>query len=71
MSNSEPSAIVLHGIACIGGLYKSFDSKLIEDFAAARCIRDFCCAQASFPLADSWLPRLTPRKALAIISAGQ
>ena len=26
MSNSEPSAIVLHGIACIGGLYKSFDS---------------------------------------------
>jgi hypothetical protein len=26
MSNSEPSAIVLHGIACIGGLYISFDS---------------------------------------------
>src|SRR6185436_6147136 len=27
MSNSEPSAIVLHGIPCIGGLYTSFDSK--------------------------------------------
>jgi len=27
MSNSEPSAIVLHGIPCIGGLYISFDSK--------------------------------------------
>src|SRR5271154_2029294 len=26
ISNSEPSAIVLHGIACIGGLYISFDS---------------------------------------------
>ena len=26
MSNSEPSAIVLHGIPCIGGLYTSFDS---------------------------------------------
>jgi hypothetical protein len=26
MSNSEPSAIVLHGIPCIGGLYISFDS---------------------------------------------
>jgi hypothetical protein len=26
MSNSEPSAMVLHGIACIGGLYISFDS---------------------------------------------
>ena len=26
MSNSEPSAIVLHGIACIGGFYTSFDS---------------------------------------------
>jgi len=27
MSSSEPSAIVLHGILCIGGLYTSFDSK--------------------------------------------
>ena len=27
MSNSAPSAIVLHGIPCIGGLYLSFDSK--------------------------------------------
>src|ERR1039458_8388807 len=26
MSNSEPSAIVLHGIPCIGGLYISLDS---------------------------------------------
>jgi hypothetical protein len=26
MSNSEPSAIVLQGIPCIGGLYISFDS---------------------------------------------
>src|SRR6202521_1635260 len=26
MSNSEPSATVLHGIPCIGGLYISFDS---------------------------------------------
>jgi len=26
MSNSDPSAIVLHGIACIGGLYTRFDS---------------------------------------------
>src|SRR4030088_2557164 len=26
MSNSEPSAIVLHGIPCIGGLYTRFDS---------------------------------------------
>jgi hypothetical protein len=26
MSNNEPSAIVLHGIACIGGLYIRFDS---------------------------------------------
>src|SRR6266702_4022664 len=26
MSNSEPSAIVLHGNPCIGGLYISFDS---------------------------------------------
>jgi len=26
MSNSELSAIVLHGIACIGGLYTRFDS---------------------------------------------
>ena len=26
MSNSEPSAIVLHGVPCIGGLYISFDS---------------------------------------------
>ena len=26
MSNSDPSAIVLHGIACIGGLYIGFDS---------------------------------------------
>ena len=26
MSNSEPSAIVLHGIPCIGGLYINFDS---------------------------------------------
>jgi len=26
MSNSEASAIVLQGIACIGGLYISFDS---------------------------------------------
>ncbi len=26
MSNSEPSAIVLHGMPCIGGLYISFDS---------------------------------------------
>src|SRR5208282_1088347 len=26
MSNSEPSAIVLHSIPCIGGLYLSFDS---------------------------------------------
>src|SRR6266404_353890 len=26
MSNSEPSAIVLHGIACIGGLYTRFHS---------------------------------------------
>jgi hypothetical protein len=26
MSNSEPSAIVLHAIPCIGGLYTSFDS---------------------------------------------
>ncbi len=26
MSNSEPSAIVLQGMACIGGLYTSFDS---------------------------------------------
>jgi hypothetical protein len=26
MSNSKPSAIVLHGIPCIGGLYISFDS---------------------------------------------
>src|ERR1700688_5139697 len=26
MSNSDPSAIVLHGIPCIGGLYTSFDS---------------------------------------------
>jgi len=27
MSNSEPSAIMLHGMPCIGGLYISFDSK--------------------------------------------
>ena len=27
MSNSEPSAIVLHGLACIGGLYTSSDVK--------------------------------------------
>ncbi len=26
MSNSEPSAIVLQGVPCIGGLYRSFDS---------------------------------------------
>src|SRR5580692_8133386 len=26
ISNSEPSAIVLHAIPCIGGLYISFDS---------------------------------------------
>ena len=26
MSSSKPSAIVLHGILCIGGLYISFDS---------------------------------------------
>ena len=26
MSNSAPSAIVLHGMPCIGGLYRSFDS---------------------------------------------
>jgi len=26
MSNSEPSAIVLQGIPCIGGLYTGFDS---------------------------------------------
>jgi hypothetical protein len=26
MSNREPSAIVLHGIACIGGLYISLES---------------------------------------------
>ena len=26
MSNSEPSAIVLQGIPCIGGLYISFNS---------------------------------------------
>jgi hypothetical protein len=26
MSNSEPSAIVLQGIACIGELYISFDT---------------------------------------------
>ena len=26
MSNSDPSAIVLHGIPCIGGLYISLDS---------------------------------------------
>jgi len=26
MSNSEPNAIVLHGIPCIGGLYIGFDS---------------------------------------------
>jgi hypothetical protein len=26
MSNSEPSAIVLQGIACIGGVYINFDS---------------------------------------------
>ena len=49
MSNSEPSAIVLHGIACIGGLYKSFDPTLIEDFAAARCTRDYCCAPGPRP----------------------
>jgi len=27
MSNSEPSAIVPHGILCIGGLYIGFESK--------------------------------------------
>src|SRR3981081_3410011 len=26
MSNSDPSAIVLHGVPCIGGLYISFNS---------------------------------------------
>src|ERR1700676_5046606 len=33
MSNSEPSAIVLHGIPCIGGLYISFDFEWRKRFA--------------------------------------
>src|ERR1700688_610242 len=33
MSNSDPSAIVLHGIPCIGGLYTSFDSNGENGFA--------------------------------------
>jgi hypothetical protein len=38
MSNSEPSAIVLHGIACIGGLYISFDSN--EENGSLKVRRD-------------------------------
>ncbi len=40
MSNNEPSAIVLHGIPSIGGLYISFDSngEIASLFAQVRTI---------------------------------
>src|SRR5450755_836084 len=36
MSNSEPSAIVLQGMPCIGGLYISFDSIRMEKTVRSR-----------------------------------
>jgi hypothetical protein len=39
MSNSDPSAIVLHGIACIGGLYIGFDSN--GEIGPLKVRRDF------------------------------
>src|SRR6266404_9368086 len=36
MSNSEPSAIVLQGIACIGGLYISVDSNGVAMISSGR-----------------------------------
>src|SRR5580698_1828640 len=42
MSNSEPSAIVLHGIPCIGGLYLSFDSRVIHPEDLVRRRRHRC-----------------------------
>ena len=56
MSNSDPSAIVLHGIPCIGGLYISFDSngalpgfvRKPKEFKVFRQVqlRCFACSQS-------------------------
>ena len=40
MSNSEPSAIVLQGIPCIGGLYISFDSNGENGSGRALTVRE-------------------------------
>src|SRR5580700_923918 len=64
MSNSEPSASVLHGILCIGGLYISFDSNVIclDTYMLDRvytesgiCIRHHCGAEPPGDIEPSWL----------------
>src|ERR1035438_7588197 len=46
MSNSEPSAIVLHDMPCIGGLYISFDSSGEIGSLFAQCSRRFSLSKS-------------------------
>ena len=58
MSNSEPSAIVLQGIPCIGGLYISFDSN--GEIASLTVRSPFAASKETQKLAKDLMDQAMP-----------